>query len=1766
MTTFVTLNDFSKGVINKRQNPLNADQRSIIDGLNCELTGKHLTTRKGFTLASSDLPNGEVQYLTQVRFPMNEVSFLVAQVGLDTNPWSEAASGLSRSDHASCWDAENARMWTYGGGQDMSYFDQVAGAWTDLTTTGGPTVNITRHALIWDGAGDRLILFGGYDDGAYRNWVYEYVIATNTWNALSPTGTAPSIRSLFASAHDTEGRRLFVSGGKYGGSSYRPWSPFYVLDLSTLIWTEVTGAGAPSLYWAASKAIFDTVNNQWIMFGGQSDEAYTHDCYAIDGITGAWTQLADVIPGTYDGMTGHTAIYCNGKILAMWGAVIVDETPATTWDDCLYEYDIETDVWTHITGSDEHPGDDNSWGTAVVTDSGDIILYGGTGAGGDVWQLDNYCSSGMGAMNRLYASPDHLPVTVAGTPPDGAEFTQIYDLGADADVISSAVLNDRAIFTEGESVVPLVWGGAMDDTTDPPTDWLYPKTALISQDGVNFYDVTQYVTDSDSDSVADVGGILANGYLAVCSDLPQVKGFYFEMQTPNEGIEGNPTYTGTISLTTLADVARLDLRNTLTNWVQDAGATGHFEDDVAAPVTIGPGNTDPDVIEGVVVLFEDGSQASIISITDDGESSGETELSSEIASQGVTAIYGVDILANMFNLSGDIDQYYQDLDDGHFEGVEKDLDNSAVVNLNNGRVSLPATSHGMSSGDYIRVYGTTSYDAIYMVEASSTTNAIHVTVDYVAETFGAGAKFRKCISLGTGNDCPDVVVGTYVLFTDGVLAISRIAQNGDQSEQVTLEEPHATGTVSAIYDPATPNSGISVNHISGTATTICTKTPYSWANAGKLSIRQVLSATDITGDGEGLVSLTIKAGQEGVATSNQGYCELSHCSIVERSGSTANGTTTPTPITWKGGQSAVSLAPNEEVTSDDIAFAVDETKDYIVSFDHSYRTIIGYAIWATSGVALSNGAGYYSKVWDLTDTNACFDKQTVTGFSSLLTGCQGVIKLETKPLQPLPTDVYVAHTTDSSQFDISIAEDFVGVEAIQTQPGSTVVYHLVSFDARQTFSAWSGSAWFQVVQLSGGNWQYKNAGSAWANSSPNSLLGALKQAFAVTANQMTAAELEAITSTQWKSSGGVTVKQGSLDFAVALQYNGVQYPTVNGYTITYGDAGTTIVEGWRSGAWDEGDYSWTDDTRVGDIPLAQSGKITYGGQYYQGEYQVLSEVPGYWWRFRTNGTSAGTAISRILIKAPCQPLSSIGPGQPDIPMQVLYQYSTTAAVRDISVELSDNIITEQSIAEIPMTVNSSIYIGSPTKFFGISCTPWVGNSQAAEAVVEFWNGQEYEELTAEDSTSASGRTLATKGMITWTISDSWRMHIPFPGDYTRAYWIRLSVSAPLHSDTALSELRVYGQPDALTKHRYVETIQNRIALACRSDAKDQVDESAPLAEYTWTGPNAGAWRVGGTDSIQAMIAAWNLLLVAKAQTWHIQGPDGNFAPAEGLGFTPLNNRVLVKAPLPGSDGSRAGLYLINQQGAYVITGMQADSNFATFRAVCLSDGPDFGVRWWDKDGDYDRLDFDYLARNACGVYWPERSWVIWSVPMALEGVAQTTNNRLIIYDLSLAAWLPPFDISVSALCTANLYNTNAPGKLGHLALYGGRYDGTIIRLFDSETDAGVAIDAWVQTPYLSFNSPEEEKRITDQRVIGKTTGTKVDLEVRPNGLDDLLAGYTHEFTKVAGLASNRQFAMDSQVKMDKANFFEFTIRWTGPSDIYALVLGIEGERDRNLGE
>lgn len=341
-------------------------------------------------------------------------------------------------------------------------------------------------------------------------------------------------------------------------------------------------------------------------------------------------------------------------------------------------------------------------------------------------------------------------------------------------------------------------------------------------------------------------------------------------------------------------------------------------------------------------------------------------------------------------------------------------------------------------------------------------------------------------------------------------------------------------------------------------------------------------------------------------------------------------------------------------------------------------------------------------------------------------------------------------------------------------------------------------------------------------------------------------------------------------------------------------------------------------------------------------------------------------------------------------------------------------------------------------------------------------------------------------------------------------------------------------------------------------APDQVLISRRLAEYGFCGPDAYGERIGGQDALTAMVEIYNQIFMFKLQEGYMLNGTTpstySFERAELSGQVPLHQRVCVVAPIAEADAkNKMGFYYLNSSGIYHFTGLQL------YR---ISDN----VGWFSSDSST-RIEKDYL-QDACGVYFPERNWVIFAVPLiTTDTPSPTTNTHLIVFDLTLKAWLPPFRITeshggITSLCVGYEYNASGIGKLGRQGLYAGTSTGYVLELFNptATTDAGTAITSFIMTGWLDIEAPELVKNIKRLALYGTTDGDSITVAVYADGEATVRTGWSTSITDLSSLGANVTFKRGPFGRKLSANFYKLLVTMSDETVIYGIDVEVVDRR------
>lgn len=192
--------------------------------------------------------------------------------------------------------------------------------WTATTTAGTSPAARYRHTSAYDPTSNTLILFGGSDcQNGYFNevWVLSNansVSGTPTWTKLQPTGNAPSARQTSTAVYDPASNVMVVFGGDAGGA---PFGDLWFLSNANGLggpaaWSQMNLSGPAPSARSGHSAVYDTVNNRMIVFGGYDGTKTLSDVWILLGANGAaqtplWTMLTPSNPGP--ARMYHSAVY-----------------------------------------------------------------------------------------------------------------------------------------------------------------------------------------------------------------------------------------------------------------------------------------------------------------------------------------------------------------------------------------------------------------------------------------------------------------------------------------------------------------------------------------------------------------------------------------------------------------------------------------------------------------------------------------------------------------------------------------------------------------------------------------------------------------------------------------------------------------------------------------------------------------------------------------------------------------------------------------------------------------------------------------------------------------------------------------------------------------------------------------------------------------------------------------------------------------------------------------------------------------------------------------------------------------------------------------------------------------------------------------------------------------------------------------------------------------------------------------------------------------
>ena len=286
-----------------------------------------------------------------------------------------------RRSHAMVYDPDNKLVVVFGGYGNGSHLgdtwilNTTMNNWVEMHPSVAPSPRAAT-IMLYDPDQKQMILFGGFAFGhsivSNETWSYSY--ASNTWTNLQPKN-APSERASYGMAYDSTRKNMVLFGG-FTESGY--FNDLWVYSPSDNIWNETPVNGDAPSPRGAMGFVYDTINDNFILFGGFSEKGFFNDTWIFDPETNRWT-LVEPIASPPPVRTRMIFDETSGKAFFFGGDVISGESeePSPKPYSKTWAYDPKANKWEEVLAADS-PAARGLNGIAYDSARHTAIMFGGT--------------------------------------------------------------------------------------------------------------------------------------------------------------------------------------------------------------------------------------------------------------------------------------------------------------------------------------------------------------------------------------------------------------------------------------------------------------------------------------------------------------------------------------------------------------------------------------------------------------------------------------------------------------------------------------------------------------------------------------------------------------------------------------------------------------------------------------------------------------------------------------------------------------------------------------------------------------------------------------------------------------------------------------------------------------------------------------------------------------------------------------------------------------------------------------------------------------------------------------------------------------------------------------------------------------------------------------------------------------------------------------------------------------------------------------------
>src|SRR5438445_3579530 len=295
----------------------------------------------------------------------------------------------------------------------------------------------SSQSMVFDPTSGQTIVFAGLQTNTNTDlndvWLGQIAASTLVFSPLLPTGITPPGRYGHVTTYDSSSNTMTVFGGALG-LPQPCGNDVWILQAAngqggSPAWVSVTPSGATPAARFHHSAVYDSNNNELIVFGGSDcSTGYFNDVWILSNANGqggasTWTQLSPNGPGP-PAREGSTVVYDSlNNIMILYGGDAGGNPFGDVWVLSNANGTGGTPVWSQLFPSGAAPAIRTGHTAIYDGSSNRMIVFAGATAGGgtlsDTWALTS--------PNGIGSSPSWIKLKLVGTPPNLAFHSSVYD-------------------------------------------------------------------------------------------------------------------------------------------------------------------------------------------------------------------------------------------------------------------------------------------------------------------------------------------------------------------------------------------------------------------------------------------------------------------------------------------------------------------------------------------------------------------------------------------------------------------------------------------------------------------------------------------------------------------------------------------------------------------------------------------------------------------------------------------------------------------------------------------------------------------------------------------------------------------------------------------------------------------------------------------------------------------------------------------------------------------------------------------------------------------------------------------------------------------------------------------------------------------------------------------------------------------------------------------------------------------------------------------